>query len=202
MRVLLAVLLVGIVGCGGSSPPAQTADAAPVAALEKIGAKIKRDEQGEVVEVELNFNDITDAGLVHLKGLKLTSLTIPTQARTDLGLKHYLAALETHTALNLVGWKITDAGLVHLTGLANLKKLVLYRTQITDAGLVHLKGLTKLQTLELPVLITDPGLIHLKGQTGLQKLYLGQTQINLYKYYLEGIMNPIKIYINTLNVSI
>ena len=73
MRVLLAVLLVGIAGCGGedTSPgdvavptpkssqaktdksPAQTADADPVAALKKIGAKIKRDDQGEVVEVSL-----------------------------------------------------------------------------------------------------------------------------------------------------
>ena len=73
MRVLLALLLVGIAGCGGGSsppgegavptpeesqaktdkPPAQTANADPVAALEKIGAKIKRKEQGEVVGVHL-----------------------------------------------------------------------------------------------------------------------------------------------------
>jgi hypothetical protein len=84
MRVLLALLLVGIVGCGGeetspgdaatpSSPaispvksknaaagaaktkadelPAQAAGADPVATLEQLGAKIKRNEQGEVVEV-------------------------------------------------------------------------------------------------------------------------------------------------------
>ena len=48
MRVLLAVLLVGIAGCGGgSSPPAQTADADPVAALEKRGAKIERNSEGD-----------------------------------------------------------------------------------------------------------------------------------------------------------
>ena len=89
MRVLLALLLVGIAGCGGGSsppgegavptpeesqaktdkPPAQTANADPVAALEKIGAKIKRKEQGEVVGVHLYGTRGTDAGLVHLKGL-------------------------------------------------------------------------------------------------------------------------------------
>ena len=72
MRILLAVVLVGIAGCGGdnspddvavSTPkssqaktdksPAQTPDADPVAALKNIGAKIKRDDQGEVVEVSL-----------------------------------------------------------------------------------------------------------------------------------------------------
>ena len=70
MRVLVVVLLIGIAGCGGgSSPPAQTANANPVAALEKIGATIKRNEQGEVVEVNLRGTKVTDAGLVHLKGL-------------------------------------------------------------------------------------------------------------------------------------
>ena len=97
MRVLLAVLLVGIVGCGGddNSPcdvaapsstaksenaaagapkpkadesPAQAAAADPVAALEKLGGKIKRNEQGEAVEVSLIHRKITDAGLVHIKG--------------------------------------------------------------------------------------------------------------------------------------
>ena len=78
--------MVGIVGCGGedTSPgdvavptpkssqaktdksPVQTADADPVAALEKIRAKIKRNEQGEVVEVNLG-GSITDAGIADLK---------------------------------------------------------------------------------------------------------------------------------------
>ena len=47
-----------------------------------------------------NTGKITDAGLVHLKGLQLTSLAIPNDAKTDLGLKHYLAALETHAAVH------------------------------------------------------------------------------------------------------
>ncbi|MED5449219.1 MAG: hypothetical protein VYA62_13415, partial [Planctomycetota bacterium] len=67
MRVLLAVLLVGIAGCGGgSSTPAQTANADSVAALEKLGAVTRQDDQGEVVEVLLINTQITDAGLVHL----------------------------------------------------------------------------------------------------------------------------------------
>ena len=45
------------------------ANADPVAALEKIGAKIKRKEQGAAVGVHLYGTKVTDAGLVHLKGL-------------------------------------------------------------------------------------------------------------------------------------
>ena len=134
----------------------------PIAILEGHGGKIERNEQGDVVELKLggtNITDtglvylkgftklqtlnlygtqITDAGLVHLKGLQLTNLAIPKQSRTDLGLKHYLAALKTHTALNLVGWRITDSGLLHLKGLTSLESLRIGGS-ITDAGIADLK---------------------------------------------------------------
>ena len=94
MRVLLALLLVGIVGCGdGSSPPGggtvpttegsqakadeSPAEADPVVTLEKFRAGSKRNEQGEVVEVDLRFSKITDAGMIHLKELtKLETLRL------------------------------------------------------------------------------------------------------------------------------
>ena len=87
MKRLLGLLLVmGMVGCGGEAPsagdaaspsppkssqvevdepPAQAADADPVATLENLGVEIKRNEQGEVIEVDLTNTEITDAGLVH-----------------------------------------------------------------------------------------------------------------------------------------
>ena len=141
MRVLLALLLVGIAGCGGEDnspgdvaepsspavtpvkaenaeadgpkpkadkPPAQTADADPIAALKKLLARIKQNEQGEVVEVSLGNPRITDSGLVHLKGL---------------------VNLQT---LSLRGTKITGAGLVHLKGLVKLETLNLRGTPVTD----------------------------------------------------------------------
>ena len=148
MRVLLAVLLVGIAGCGGEDnspdegaapsspavtpvkaenaeadgpkpkadkPPAQTAAADPVAALKKLGAKIERNEQGEVVEVSLMNRKLTDAGLAHLKGLN------------------------NLTGLLLADTKVTDAGLAHLKGLTKLKRLGLWDTKVTDAGKKKLK---------------------------------------------------------------
>jgi len=158
MRVLLAVLLVGIVGCGGgSSPPGggavptpegsqakvdkSPAEADPVVTLEKFLAGSKRNEQGEVVEVDLRFSKITDVGMIHLKELtKLETLRL---------------SLST---------MITDAGLVHLKGLTNLRTLDLKTTlQITDAGLVHLKGLTNLQELDLEdTQATDAGIAELQ----------------------------------------
>jgi hypothetical protein len=51
---------------------------------------------------------------VHLKGLPLTSLAIPNDAKTDLGLKHYLAVLKTDSSLMLGSWQVTDAGVADL----------------------------------------------------------------------------------------
>ena len=80
-------------------PPAQAADADPIAALKKLGARINQNEQGEVVEVSLGNRKITDAGLVHLKGL---------------------VSLQD---LSLAGPPVRDEGLAHLKGLKKLTVL-------------------------------------------------------------------------------
>ena len=94
--------LLGMVGCGSQDSVVDavqksTPDEA-VAALEKLGAKIERNEQGDV-GVDLSDTEITDAGLVYLK--EMTKLE----------------------NLELEGTQITDAGLVHLQGLTTLASL-------------------------------------------------------------------------------
>jgi len=136
-------------------------------------------EMKSLTTLDLNGTQITAASLEQLKGLELDTLTIPSRAKTDVGLKNYLAARRPVTALNFRGWKITDAGLVNLQELTSLKEVFLYKTQITDVGLEQLKGLTNLKVLNLyGTQITDEGLEHLKGLTSLAKLGLGDTQIS------------------------
>ena len=172
MRFVLSVALVGLVVCVGcginpevSAPPSrskgiaqpqnqeapQSAFDKDVAAIKELGGRVTVDEKGGV-RVDLRRTKVTDAGLVHLKGL------------TNL------------TSLNLYNTKVTDSGLVHLEGLTNLEKLNLERTKVTDTGLVHLKGLTKLELLRLSG-TTDAGLVHLKGLTNLTHLLLISTGI-------------------------
>lgn len=81
--------------------------------------------------------------------MRLKILWIPNSAGTDLGLKHYLMAVEPPSALHLNGWKVTDAGLKELAGLKDLKELSLLSTQVTDAGLHELAGFKSLQKLNL-----------------------------------------------------
>ncbi|MFP6692598.1 MAG: hypothetical protein VB875_06260 [Pirellulales bacterium] len=71
-------------------------EAQAIAAIEKLGW-VKVDRNKAVVKVRLDGTEITDAGLVHLKGMKLKSLGIPEQAMTDLGLRHFLEATEPQT---------------------------------------------------------------------------------------------------------
>ena len=104
----------------------ETAD--PVTALEKLGAKIYRVLGSEVDAVDLRDTQITDAGLIHLKGMtKLVNL-------------------------HLDGTSITDAGLVHLKELTNLKALYISETQVTDVGIAELqKALPKCTIIDFVV---------------------------------------------------
>src|SRR5437016_4543865 len=62
-------------------------------------------------ELQLAKTRITDAGLQHLTGLHLQTLTVPGNAQTDEGLRHYLKIVEPPVALHLNHWSITDASL-------------------------------------------------------------------------------------------
>ncbi len=84
--------------------------------------KWRKDAKATLVHLDLSDSQITDTGLVHLKGLKNL---------TDLG---------------LFNTQITDAGLLHFKGLTKLEMLYLANTddyptdtKITDAGVAELQ---------------------------------------------------------------
>ena len=92
----------------GSSPPQSVSD--PVAAGEKLGANIERDEDGYISSIYIKGRQVSDAGLVHQQGL--TNLFLVTLTNT----------------------RINDAGPVHLSGLPNLVTFSFDPTQVSDAG--------------------------------------------------------------------
>ena len=111
---------------------AKQLEKAAIAYFKKLGGRVKVVDKSPGIGLDLLETKVTDAGLVHLKGLT------------------------KRQELYLGGTKVTDAGLVHLQGLKKLQKLELgttffteYYTKITNDGLVHLKGLAKLQKLYL-----------------------------------------------------
>ncbi len=124
-----------------SRTPSQT-----IYGLRKLRARIKQDESGDVVSVNLGETSTTGAGLIHVQGLNQI------------------------TELDLYRTKVTDAGMVHLKGLTKLEKLYLTDTKVTDAGLRNLANLKNLTLVGLSgTKITDAGLENLNG---LPRLYL------------------------------
>ena len=139
---------------------------------------VRRDGQGQVIQVDLRGSPVTDKELVHLKRLtKLQDLNLSSTKVTDAGLVH-LKALTNLQDLNLSFTKVTDAGLVHLAGM-NLKSLTPPKEAMTDLGLkYYLAAVERPSTLSLGKWkITDAGLVHLKGLTKLQELDLHNTKI-------------------------
>lgn len=189
------LLLIASIACCDPKPlPAANAAAK---ALEDLGAKLKRDDNGRVIEVSLASKKfqaddlrylasfprlrtlslyetpLTDDGLAHLKSLtSLKNLNLGSCRKvTDAGLK-YLEKLENLESLNL-GFcrKITDEGFAILTRFPELKSLNLSITNVTDDRLKTVAGLKNLRHLDLDnAPITDAGIEHLKSLRNLRSL--------------------------------
>jgi hypothetical protein len=140
-------------------------------------------KQQQLKILDLSQTAVTDAELQILSGLRLQSLAVGPAARTDLGLKYYLALLEAAPQrLNLSSWTgLSDAGLKQLEQLAGQAQpweLDLSRTSVTDAGLRSLSALSQLQSLKLGrTKITDAGLKALTGLKQLRWLDLRETAV-------------------------
>jgi hypothetical protein len=189
MRILCCLLLlwsVLISGCGESKkfdeqPKVENESKEDaVAAIKKLGGKVQTAENhGQpVVKVDLFRQPVTDAGLVHLKGLKsLSNLRLSETKVTDTGLVH-IKGLTKLSRLFLSDIQVTDAGLVYLKRLVHMEMLDLSKTDVTDAGLIHLKGMTSLTHLYLSdTKVTDAGLVHLKGIWSLRSLSFIGTKV-------------------------
>ena len=118
-----SVGLLLVLSCGEKSEPPESPgpesgrDAA-IAAIEKLGGEVGYDEESpdrSIATVRLTGTKVTDAHLVHLKGL------------TSLG------------NLELRDTQITDAGLEHLKGMTSLRDLHLWNTRVTDDGVKKLQ---------------------------------------------------------------
>lgn len=116
--------------------------------LKKLGARITLDEQNRVIGVNLGERRVTDADLIHLKGLQHLQ------------------------ELDLTRTRITSAGLVNIKGLSTLRRLFLTDTKVDDSGIVHLKGMTALTLVGLSgTRITDAALDDLHELKGLKQLF-------------------------------
>jgi hypothetical protein len=128
MRAMIALLSCLSVTASGSLRAANEAEDKAVAAIQKLGGKVERDDKragSPVVTVDLMRDKIKDADLA------------------------CLADLREVTSLKLDNTGLTDEGLKHLKGLKNLRRLTVSFTGVSDEGLKQLKGLEKLEFLHV-----------------------------------------------------
>ena len=124
---------------GAQANQTDAPSAAQIAALQKAGAKLARNAEGQIIEVDLGETSATDAVLVHLVGLAhVQEISLYQTKITNAGLKH-LKNLTNLQTLRLSGTKISDRGLIHLAKLAKLESLFALGTQITEAGAAKLQ---------------------------------------------------------------
>jgi len=174
IQVVGLLLLVVASDCKAQVIPEQ---AKAVAEIEKLrDSRITLGEEGQnrvVIGVDLEWtHENTDAVLEHLKSLStVRSLRLKDTNVTDAGLVP-LKGLSNLETLDLGGnMRVSDAGLGYLKGLTKLRSLEVWATDVTDAGLIHPKGFTNLKRLDLRMTkLTDTGLQHLEGLRALEWL--------------------------------
>jgi tetratricopeptide (TPR) repeat protein len=151
-----------------------------VEAFRRSGGKLKPNETGAIVEIDLSFSSITDPLLQtigifpEVRELDLTGTDIHDASMAGL------LSLPKLRALKLKGTKITDEGLRSLAGASELILLDASNTEITDDGLAGADRWEKLRYLSLNnTQITDAGLVHLqtlKELKGLSVINTGVTE--------------------------
>jgi hypothetical protein len=125
-----------------------------------------------------NLPRVTDAGLVHLRGLsKLTGLSLMGTAIDGSGLdKIEHLPIE---ALSLTGDRVTNGSLAHLKGFRRLKWLHLEGTQITNDAIPYLMELEQVERLFIRSdFVTDDGLKHFRSLPNLRHLEISCTSIS------------------------
>lgn len=123
--------------------------AAYIASLTTDDRLARLQRQRDLQVLDLSRTRITDAGLVHVRGLaNLKSLDLDSTHTGDPSMEH-LEGLVSLERLILSNTKITDEGLKHLGKLTQLGELALSGTRVTDVGLPTLRMLRKLSRLDV-----------------------------------------------------
>lgn len=154
------------------------ADAAEM--FRRLRGKLRANDNGEVVEADLSFSDVTDEALVsiglfkEIKELDLTGTQICDDALTAL------YAIPDLQSLKLKGTRITSVGMASLSQIPSLVLLDASNTEVTDEGLEQASQWTRLRYLSLNnTEITDaavPYLTTIKSLKGLSLLHTAVTE--------------------------
>lgn len=147
--------------------------------FRRLRGKLRANDNGEIVEADLSFSDVTDEALVsiglftEIKELDLTGTQIRDDALTSL------YAITDLQSLKLKGTRITSVGMVSLSQIPSLVLLDASNTDVTDDGLEQAAQWTRLRYLSLNnTNISDAAVPYLKTISSLKGLSLLHTSVS------------------------
>ncbi len=156
-------------------------DPAAVAALEKLGVNLTKNDAGSVVKADFRTVEYTPEDLGQLAGLPSlvdVHLEATEPGTADLAKLNDLTQLKI---LRLIKCMISEEGMAQLAGLKNLEQLYLINNSsaLTDDALAHVVNYPKLRVLDLRgcILIGDDGLKHLQALKNLERLKLRSDRV-------------------------
>jgi hypothetical protein len=174
---MIAAILM-LFGCRAEDDPAA------VARLVQSGARLEKDDRGQVTKVTFSESDFQEADALNasLAQLdKLPSLTTVVLKRAPLneaGLLH-ISRLRYLERLDLTRTSIDDSGIEHLPEIDGLKVLKVAGTRITDESLRHIGQLYQLEELILShTRITGKGLGYLDDLDQLKMISIFKTDVS------------------------
>ncbi len=149
-----------------------------IAVLRNAGGKLRPNENGEIVEVDLSFSSVTDqqvelvSTLPSVTEIDLTGTDIHDESLTAL------AQLASLKAIKVKGTQISSTGLLSLSGLSQLILIDASNTAVSDEALSAASGWSSLRYLSLnDTAVSDAGLRHLATLRNLKGLSLINTVV-------------------------
>jgi hypothetical protein len=228
-RLLVCLLLVAVVGCGGDLNTNEQANKLFVEAVQLIALAEARSHKGWDEEAVKDYEkallnvhkiiddyDTSDIAVKLISGDTLFTGNTLADIRDELALAELRVMAQPLATLGTISYDhdrnvieadlrnslVSNTDLVLLREQVGLKRLILQSTHITDAGLEHLKRLPNLRYLNLEnTNITNGGLIHIKGLR-LEELGLSGTNVNdAGLEHLSELSTLRNLYLNRTNIT-
>ncbi|MDP7009767.1 MAG: hypothetical protein QF685_00160 [Verrucomicrobiota bacterium] len=142
MRIgwLVLALLFFVLGCNSSGDGGIATVGVSTVGLIALGAEIKKDNGGDVIEINLTGQPVGNSDLAQIaQHTKLQKLWLSRTGVTDIGLIE-LQSMKRLRVLGLARTGITDAGLKYLAAIKSLREVYVFPTKVTDGAVDELKA--------------------------------------------------------------
>jgi len=160
----------------------------------KLGGQVRRDNSGDIIDVNLRGRWVSAADILNLlQYKKLVRLNLSHTRIADPDLLYLRPATQIEDLNLAYAEHITDIGMSVIKDWKNLKRLDVSGTQTADGTLAVLARLGRLESLDVAGSeVTDDGIQELLPLTSLKHLGLGRSQLGEGAIEVLGLMDNLQ----------